>query len=61
MEEDLVFAERRYSETEMLEVILGLFLPAGHRDEPRGPLFVFLALVFCLAVSVGLYLLGRET
>jgi len=45
----------------MLDVIIALIIPQGHRDESRGPLFVFLALVFCLAVSVGLYFLGRGT
>lgn len=43
----------------MLEVIMALIVPQGHRDEPRGPLFVFLALCFCFAIVVGLYLLGR--
>ena len=43
----------------MLELIVGLILPAGHRDEPRGPLFVFLALFLCLALIAALYLLGR--
>jgi len=44
----------------MLEVIMALIIPQGRRDEPRGPLFVFLALSCCVAIVVGLYLLGRQ-
>ena len=44
----------------MLEVILGLFLTSGHREKPRGPLFVFFALLFCVGLIVGLYLLSQE-
>ena len=44
----------------MLEVIVALILPNGRRDEPRGPLFVLFALLFCVALIAALYLLGRE-
>ena len=58
-QQELRLEEAHSSEMKMLELIVGLILPAGHRDEPRGPLFVFLALFLCLALIAALYLLGR--
>jgi hypothetical protein len=42
----------------MLDIIMALIIPSGKRDEPRGPVFVFLAMLFCISVIVILSLLS---
>jgi hypothetical protein len=42
----------------MWDIILGLLIPKGNRNEARGSGFIIFALLFCGAISLGLWLLA---